>query len=136
LSRWRLLARIAAGALACLLAAALIAAVPGSIEVADGPLAERAADDPEWTLPCHGGMPRPDRELLNPCARVRGRIVLVQHEPGEIHLAVLARLHLFVVKLAPAIRAPSLGSMVTVTGPLVRARNGFREVQAFEVGAA
>jgi hypothetical protein len=52
-----------------------------------------------------------------------------------VHLALIARLHVFVVKLAPGMPSPGVGAALTATGPLVRARNGFREVQAFAVSS-
>jgi hypothetical protein len=52
-----------------------------------------------------------------------------------VHLALIARLHVFVVKLAPGMPSPVVGAAMTATGPLVRARNGFREVQAFAVSS-
>jgi hypothetical protein len=38
-----------------------------------------------------------------------------------------------VVKLAPGASMPGPGASIAVTGALVRARNGFREVQAWSV---
>jgi hypothetical protein len=48
-------------------------------------------------------------------------------------VALLSAFHIFVVKLAKPTTVPSPGTMITVTGALVRARNGFREVQAWRL---
>ena len=74
---------------------------------------------------------REDRVRLARCARVHGRVLWVRRNAGEVHLMLIARLHLFVVKLAPGTAAPGVGSALTATGPLLRASNGMREVQAF-----
>jgi hypothetical protein len=118
---------------AALLAVGLAVAVPGTIERYDGP--RRSADEraATWARDCFHHRPRHDRALISRCARVKGRVLYVKREPRETHLAVIARLHLFVVKLHRAAGAPRVGSTVAVTGPLVRARNGLREVQAFSL---
>jgi hypothetical protein len=112
---------------ASLVAVGALVAAPGSVSI------ERTAREDGWSQICSAEPARPDRVLLAACARVHGRVVWVRHRPGEVHLAVLARLHLFIVKLAPQMPAPSLGASLTAVGPLVRARNGMREVQAFDV---
>jgi hypothetical protein len=124
--------RVAAAGAALLLAACLAVAAPGSIERYDGPSgsADRAAT---WARDCLQHRPRPDRALISRCSRVEGRVLYVKREPAETHLAVIARLHLFVVKLGRDAQSPPIGSTVGVVGPLVRARNGLREVQAFAV---
>lgn len=112
-----------AGALLVVLA---LAAAPGSIALHDRP----SASEP-WLARCAEHEPRPDRLLLARCARVTGRVLVVRREPGETHLLVTSRLHLFVVKLEGAVRAPGLGSYATFEGGLVRASNGWREIDAW-----
>jgi hypothetical protein len=120
----------AAGLCACLLAVALAVALPGAVERYDGP-ARAAAGAPRWAAPCERTAPRNDRILLSRCAHVQGRVLYVNREgsPPDTHLAVVAKLHLFLVKLRPTDHAPGPGSTVSVVGPLMRADNGLREVQ-------
>jgi hypothetical protein len=108
-----------------LIAAAALVVLPGSVRVDGG------GAHPAWARPCDGHPARADRVRLAHCARVHGRVLWVRSRLGEVHLAVIARLHLFVVKLAPGATAPGVGSSLTATGPLLRASNGMREVQAF-----
>ena len=121
---------------ALLLAVAVAVCSRGSIEtVGPDPSAALLRNLPTWAKPCQDREPRHDRELLESCARVAGRVVAVRAEvlptrPPEVHLAMIADFHLFVVKLAPGLGRPSLGSTVTVVGPLVRASNGLREIDA------
>jgi hypothetical protein len=100
-------------------------ALQGSVRI------EPDAHGAAWTRPCDAHRARADRTRIARCARVRGRVLWVRRRVGEVHLAVIARLHLFVVKLAPGAAPPGVGSTLTATGPLVRASNGMREVQAF-----
>jgi hypothetical protein len=102
----------------------------GSVRIDPG-----GASHAAWTRPCDGRAARPDRTLLARCARVHGRVLWVRRRPGEVHLALIAQLHVFVVKLAPGMQSPGVGTALTATGPLVRASNGFREVQAFAVSS-
>jgi hypothetical protein len=121
---------------ALLLVVAVGLASRGSIDtVGDDPGAVVLSSPPTWAKPCQDREPRHDRELLETCARVAGRVLAVRAEAGqtgppEVHLAMIADFHLFVVKLAPGQGRPSLGSTVTVVGPLVRASNGLREIDA------
>jgi hypothetical protein len=126
---WRATAALSA----VLLAGLLALAVPGAISVR-----RSAAAAPAWARPCVGRPARADRPRVAFCARVAGRVVAVRHGPnaGETHLALVSRLHLFVVLLPDGARAPGPGSRLTAVGPLVRARNGLREVQAFTVDGA
>ena len=55
--------------------------------------------------------------------------------PGEAHVAVLADFHLVIVRLPDGSR-PRRGTRVIAIGPLFRARDGQREVQAFGFHAA
>lgn len=119
------------------LAATVLLASSGAVETFDAgwrrpPSASRVA--PTWYLPCARRAPRSDRELLAACARVRGRVLAVRHEGAEreTHLAVLAEFQLLLVKLGAGRRAPDLGETIVAVGPLVRARNGLREVDAIE----
>jgi hypothetical protein len=121
--------RIAAVALVVLLVAAAGLAGLGSRQTydrADGPA-------PGWAKPCLERAPRQDRPLLHFCARVRGRVLHVGRSyTNELHLGVVARWRVLVVKLPSDADPPSVGSMATFVGPLVRVRWGFEEVQAFE----
>jgi hypothetical protein len=119
------------GVLALILAAAvLVLAAPGSKKTYDG---DRAGA-PAWARPCFTRPPRHDRQLAHRCARVRGRVLRASRSyTGELHLGVVARWRVLVVKLPDSARKPSVGSMITVVGPLVRVRHGFEEVQAFRV---
>jgi hypothetical protein len=124
---------------AALLAAMVIFGSRGAIDTAgDDPNAAALPAMPAWAQSCRSREPRHDRELLRTCARVSGRVLAVKRElsrtgPPDVHVALIARFHLFVVKLDAHHRRPRLGSTVTVIGPLVRARNGLREVDALQV---
>jgi hypothetical protein len=48
-------------------------------------------------------------------------------------VAVVAGFHLTIVRTSYREDHPGVGSTLTAVGPLVRARNGQREVQAFTV---
>jgi hypothetical protein len=122
--------RVAAALSGVLLVLGALLAAGGRIDVYDS-----AGGAPAWAAPCFRHDPRTDRELLDFCSRVEGRVLLVRHkrEPRETHVALLARFHLFVVKLPAAMPAPPIGSRIAAVGPLVRASNGQREVQAWVV---
>jgi hypothetical protein len=133
-SRASTLWRIAAAGAGLLVAIGIGAVVPGTIERYD-PVPGAAARAPTWVQPCMVTPPREDRLLLSRCSRVRGRVLFVRSESAgreapETHFALTARLHLFVVKLDPDMPTPDLGATVAVVGPLVRARNGLREIEA------
>jgi hypothetical protein len=83
---------------------------------------------------CTEGQPREDRVRLAFCARVEGRVISSTHgpAPGEAHLAVLADFHLVLVRLPDWTNTPPRGSQVVAIGPLFRARDGQREIQAFK----
>ncbi len=53
--------------------------------------------------------------------------------PAETHVAVVGGFHLTIVRLPDGSRTPRSGTRLVAVGPLVRARNGQREVQAFRV---
>jgi hypothetical protein len=127
--------RVTAGLAALLFCALLVGAAQGSIDV----VAKRPAVIPgggrAWERWCVGGSVRVDRVRLAFCARVNG-IVLSSTRgpgPGEAHVAVVGGFHLTVVKLPTYASVPKVGSRVVAVGPLFRARNGQREVQAFRL---
>jgi hypothetical protein len=133
---WRVTA-----ALAALLLCALIAgAAQGSIDViTSGPAAGArgggGGGGTSWERWCSAGQAREDRTRLAYCARVDGLVVTSSHgpAPGETHVAVVGGFHLTIVRLPDGSRTPSLGTRLIAVGPLVRARDGQREVQAFRV---
>ena len=112
---------------ATLLVAELLLAAGGSVE--------RPSADPRagWAAACQGRVPRADRILLEPCVRVRGRIVSVRHEGKETHLAVIAHFHLLLVKLPDGMPRPGWGRSIAAVGALVRSRTGLRELDAWVV---
>jgi hypothetical protein len=127
---WRVTAILAA----LLLCGLLVAAAQGSIDV----LATRPADGrpaATWARWCSAGRAREDRTRLAYCARVDGLVVHSTRgpAPGESHVAVIGDFHLTIVRLPDGARTPPLGGRLIVVGPLVRARDGQREVQAFRV---
>lgn len=65
---------------------------------------------------------------------MRGRVVYLHRSANESHLAVVAALHLLLVKIENSrIPPPALGSMAVAVGPIARSRNGLRELEAFDV---
>ena len=131
---------VLATALLCLV---LLACAQGSLTIiTQAPTARArilAGRDPLPWLPwCTRGRPRVDRTRLAFCARVAGLVIASTHGPGpgEAHLAVLADFHLVIVRLPEGWATPPLGSRVVAIGPLFRARDGQREVQAFRVQGA
>ncbi len=134
---WRVTAALAA----LLLGAVLLMCAPGSLTV----LAERPATDgsgaaaeSSWVHWCTRGQPREDRVRLAFCARVDGRVIGSTHGPGpgEAHIAVLGDFQLVIVRLPNGTATPPWGSQVVAIGPLFRARDGQREIQAFRFGRA
>jgi hypothetical protein len=126
---WRVTAALAA----LLLAAVIAVAAQGSMTViARAP----AGRDIAWARWCGHGQVRLDRRRLAFCARVNGIVLATTHGPavGEIHLAVVGGFHLTLVRLPDGSRTPGIGARVTAIGPLLRARDGQREVQAFHWG--
>jgi hypothetical protein len=97
-----------------------------------------AATLPSWVSWCTRGTPRRERERLAFCARVEGCVIGSTHgpAPGEAHIAVISDFHLVLVRLPVWDRTPSWGAKVVAIGPLFRARDGQREIQAFWYGAA
>jgi hypothetical protein len=121
-----------AGLAAVLFLVLLAGAAQGSIDViARHPTTSGAP----WERWCTAGKVREDRRRLAFCARIDGRALASTHGPGvgEVHVAVVGGFHLTIVRLPDGSPTPSLGTRVVAVGPLVRARNGQREVQAFKV---
>ena len=94
---------------------------------------------PRWAEPCRNDTPRHDRTLLADCARATGFVAWVRTEGAgpsrDVHFALVGRFGVIIVKLGDPneLRVPHISSHVTVVGPLVRARNGMREIQAWHV---
>lgn len=127
---WRSTTALAA-LLFCLL---LVGAAQGSVDV----IARQPPGAPmraPWERWCKVGTVRVDRVRLAFCARVDGIVVYSNRGParGEAHIAVVGGFHLTVVKVPTRTEVPSVGSRVVAIGPLLRARNGQREVQAFRL---
>jgi hypothetical protein len=115
---------------------ALGCAQPGSLAIiAHRPAAgaRHLAAEPAWISWCTRGKPRRDRKRLAFCARVEGRAIDSTHGPGrlEAHVALLGYFHVVLVRLPEGARTPANGARVVAIGPLFRARDGLREVQAF-----
>lgn len=129
--------RVCAAPAAILLCALLALCAQGSLTVlAHRPAAgSGGAGAPAWAHWCTHGTVRRDRVRLAFCARVEGRVVssTVGPAPGEAHVAVIGGFHLTIVRLPEDARRPAWGSSIVAIGPLLRARDGQREIQAFEV---
>jgi hypothetical protein len=131
---WRATAALSA----LLLSGLLLAASQGSIDVITKrslrPGSSTSAR-PSWLRWCSDGVVRHDRRRLAFCARVEGRVLASTHGPGvgEVHVAVLSDFHLFIFRLPDGSATPPIGARIVGVGPLVRARNGQREVQTFKV---
>jgi hypothetical protein len=128
--------RVTAALSALLLCGLLVAAAQGSISIiARRPPATGVAAAASWERWCFEGRVRVDRQRLAFCARVDGLVVGSTHGPakGEVHVAVVGDFHLVIVRLHDGAATPSLGSRFVAVGPLLRARDGQREVQAFKV---
>ncbi len=128
--------RVTAALSALLLSGLLVASAQGSLDiVAHRPSQAQLETGPAWERWCSKGEVRLDRERLAYCARIEGRVISTTHGParGEVHVAVIGDFHLVIVRLEDGAATPSLGSRLDAIGPLVRARDGQREVQAFKV---
>jgi hypothetical protein len=92
---------------------------------------------PPWVYWCTKGRARHDRQRLAFCARVEGRVIASTHGPGpkEAHLAVLSDFHLVIVRLPEGAPRPAFGAHLIAIGPLFRARDGQREIQAFWINS-
>jgi hypothetical protein len=129
---WRATAALA-GLLLCVV---VIAASEGSLDViAQPPAAEHATRTASWERWCADGRVRKDRRQLAFCARVDGLVLASSKGPGdgEVHVAVVGDFHLTIVRLPDWARTPSIGTRVIAIGPMLRARDGQREVQAFKL---
>jgi|HubBroStandDraft_6_1064221.scaffolds.fasta_scaffold212305_3 hypothetical protein len=127
--------RASAALSALLLGALLLACAQGSLTIISRQSAatQGASARPSWVRWCTSGQAREDRKRLAFCARVEGRVLAATHGPGlgETHVAVLGDFHLVVVRLPDWAATPARGTRVLAIGPLFRARDGQREVQAF-----
>jgi hypothetical protein len=142
---WRATAALSA----VLLGALLLACAQGSLTVISrrpalrdaptrGAAAQQgAAAQPSWVSWCTSGEAREDRRRLAFCARVEGRVLAATHGPApqEAHLAVLSDFHIVIVRLPEGVATPARGTRIVAIGPLFRARDGQREVQAFRFRA-
>ena len=120
---------------ALLLCAILIACAQGSLTVLARQPPAHARGVPAWVGWCTRGLPRQDRVRIAFCARAQGRVLdsSTGPAPGEAHLALLADFHLVLVRLPDYAPRPGLGAQVLAIGPLFRARDGQREIQAFRL---
>ena len=128
---WRVTAALAA----VLLAAIVFVCAQGSLAIiAVRPAASaQAAGLPSWEPWCTRGIPRKERVRLAFCARVEGRVLTSTHGPeaDEAHVAVISDFHVVVIRLPAWEARPARGTNIVAIGPLFRARDGQREVQAF-----
>lgn len=92
-----------------------------------------AAALPSWERWCTSGIPRRERKRLAFCARVEGRVIASTHGPApeEAHIALISDFHIVLVRLPNWETTPARGADIVAIGPLFRARDGQREVQAF-----
>ena len=121
-----------------LLCALVALAGPGSIETlqrASPDAASPSNPSRHWAKPCFRNSLPTEHPQLAFCARVSGRVVYshVNSGSGEVHLLVLANFHMIIVELPAPARTPGWGAHITAVGPLLRARNGQREVKALWV---
>jgi hypothetical protein len=133
--------RVAAVLAAVVLAASLLAAVPGSVAIvkyAPGQGGPAATSIPAWARTClQIRYPSLEEHQLAFCARVDGRVIgSVTKSNGETHLLVTGGLHFSVVELKPGMRAPGWGSRITAVGPMGSGEGGFRELKALHVSNA
>jgi hypothetical protein len=128
---WRATAVLAA----LLLGGLVFVCAQGSLAVIAARPATAAQADalPSWAPWCTRGVPRKERLRLAFCARVEGRVLDSTHGPSpeETHVAVISDFHIVVIRLPNWEATPSRGTNVVAIGPLFRARDGQREVQAF-----
>ncbi|HYZ82491.1 MAG TPA: hypothetical protein VE571_14540 [Solirubrobacteraceae bacterium] len=128
---WRLTTAVAA----LLLCALLVVTAQGSVDVVGHRAQAPAGPVTSWERWCTRGDVREDRIRIAFCARINGIVVYSNRgpAPGEAHVAVVGAFHLTVVKLPTGAGIPAVGTRVVAIGPLFRARNGQREVQAFRL---
>jgi hypothetical protein len=127
--------RVTAALSALLLGGLVLVCAQGSLTIiADRPAAGRQhAALPSWGRWCTRGTPRKERQRLAFCARVQGRVIASTHgpKPDEAHIAVISDFHIVLVRLPNWEATPERGADIVAIGPLFRARDGQREVQAF-----
>jgi hypothetical protein len=131
--------RVTAALSALLLLGLVLVCAQGSLTIiarrpsANGP----AAGQPSWEYWCTKGIPRTERKRLAFCARVQGRVLSSTHgpTPEESHIALISDFHIVIVRLPDWEAIPKRGARVVAVGPLFRARDGQREVQAFRFEA-
>jgi hypothetical protein len=128
--------RVTAGLAALLLCALLLVCSQGSLTIiANRPTtaSQAAAALPSWEPWCTRGTPRKERKRLAFCARVEGRVLDSTHgpTPDEAHIAVISDFHIVLVRLPNWETTPEKGAKIVAIGPLFRARDGQREIQAF-----
>ncbi len=128
--------RVTAAAAGLLLCGLLLASAQGSLTILTHRPSAAQGDTaalPAWAGWCTKGQPREDRKRLAYCARIEGRVIDSTHGPGplETHVAVVGDFHVVLVRLPEAAPTPSWGTHIVAIGPLFRARDGQREVQAF-----
>lgn len=125
---------------AVVLVALVVVALAAAVTRLETYGASAASGAPAWAGPCYAHEPRPDRELLERCARATGVVAHVRARGDggwrEVHFALVGRFGAVIVKLGDpdVLETPDVGTRVTVVGPLVRASNGMREIQAWLVG--
>jgi hypothetical protein len=125
--------RVTAALSALLLCGLVLVCAQGSLTI----IARRPSADalgvPSWERWCTSGIPRRERKRLAFCARVQGRVIASTHGPypDEAHIAVIGDFHVVLVRLPNWEATPERGADIVAIGPLFRARDGQREVQAF-----
>jgi len=129
---WRVTAALAA----LLLCALVLVCAQGSLTIiAHRPATAKQGTTalPPWEPWCTRGIPRKERKRLAFCARVEGRVLASTHgpQPDEAHVAVISNFQIVIVRLPNWEATPSRGAKIVAIGPLFRARDGQREVQAF-----
>jgi hypothetical protein len=126
---WRVTAALAT----LLLCALVLVCSQGSLTIIPHRATPGAGALPSWEPWCTRGIPRKERKRLAFCARVEGRVLASTHgpNPDEAHIAVISDFHIVVVRLPNWETTPSRGAKIVAIGPLFRARDGQREVQAF-----
>jgi hypothetical protein len=127
---WRATAALSA---LLLVGLALVCAQGSLTIIVQRPTPGRWGAAPSWERWCTRSAPRRERKRLAFCARVEGRVIASTHGPApdETHIAVISDFHIVVVRLPDREATPTRGADVVAIGPLFRARDGQREVQAF-----
>ncbi len=133
---WLRLWQVTAALSALLLCGLVFLSAQGSLTIiAHRPVAgeRHAAASPAWMSWCTRGAPRQERVRLAFCARVEGHVIFSTRGPNrnEAHMAVISDFHIVIVRLSNSEATPKRGANIVAIGPLFRARDGQREVQAF-----